>query len=48
VEEIVAEDERALVTVEELLAEDERLGQPVGLLLDDVGDLQTELRAVAE
>ena len=48
VEEVVAEDERALLAVKELLAEDESLGQSVGLLLDDVGNANAELRAVAE
>ena len=48
VEEIVAENQCALLTVEELLAQDQRFGESVGLVLYDVGDLHAQLRPVAE
>ena len=48
VEQVVAEDERALVAVEEPLAQDERLGESVGAVLDHVGDGKSQVRPVAE
>ena len=43
VEEVVAENECAPITVEERLSKNERFGQSVRLILDDVGDLDSEL-----
>ena len=48
VEEVVAEDEGALVAVQELLAEDEGFGESVRLVLHDVGESDSELAAVAQ
>ena len=48
VEQIVAEHHGNAVVADEVLADYKRLGESLGLGLDGVGELQTELASVAE
>src|SRR5207248_5638819 len=47
-EDVVAQDQRHIVGADEPLTEDESLRQPVGFLLDEIGEATAELSSVAQ
>src|SRR5437867_2158443 len=48
IEQIIAEDQREIVSIQEPLAQDQRLGDPARRILRDVREVHTPLPACAE